>query len=343
MYEVTGAAARAIGPAAPRDKGISPDEHAGQLPPQAGPLQRVLRGRPVQRVADEQRRAGDTAAAAQRVYKRVGTSAILARLVVVAVGAVMLAAWPLKVFSPTANLGLVVVQLSALAYSYLARLWLSYAHPFEAWQRKRGEAELLRTAYFGEVVRAAGSVQEGELPLLPLQLEYFRRYQLELQKGYYARRAEAHARRAGMQRSYRLLARVAVVLLLMAGIVYSLLSMRGIVPMVDYSQQYFGASIVMLMSGISSALASVSLMSFDERNAVRYRTMAENLAYLAGSALSEARTAAAQGDPAPVLDFVRRVHELMSVEHREWLLLHDIAPLLEAQTARNVHMRLRRS
>src|SRR5262249_42697326 len=80
---------------------------------------------------------------------------------------------------------------------------LARALPFDSWMKARAQAEDARIELFRRVMDAvdpapgAGARQGGELKLLPLKLEYFRRYQLDLQRHYYAGRGQQHEEAAG--------------------------------------------------------------------------------------------------------------------------------------------------
>ena len=64
-----------------------------------------------------------------------------------------------------------------------------------------------------------------------------------------------------------------------------------------------------------------SLMDLDERNVSRFLTTSENLQFLAETALPRARVAATNGNADEVLAFIDRVHQQISSEHSEWILL----------------------
>src|SRR6185295_18872427 len=80
--------------------------------------------------------------------------------------------------------------------------------------------------------------------------------------------------------------------------------------------------IVLGLGTIASALYGLgtarSLMDLDERNASRFLTTFQNLVFLTKTALPGARDAARANDADGVAAFVKRVHEQISSEHREW-------------------------
>jgi hypothetical protein len=81
-------------------------------------------------------------------------------------------------------------------------------------------------------------------------------------------------------------------------------------------------------SALLGATASRSLMDLDERNASRYLTTAANLDYVA-EGLDAIRERAAAGDEASVHSFVARIQDMVSSEHREWVVLREVVPRMD--------------
>ncbi|MEX2374512.1 MAG: hypothetical protein WD942_02870, partial [Dehalococcoidia bacterium] len=78
------------------------------------------------------------------------------------------------------------------------------------------------------------------------------------------------------------------------------------------------AAIGVVGAAVASYAAALETISQDGHNAERYeRTLAGLIALRVH--LDEVRLSAAAGDREPMLRFVDAVHELLSVEHREWL------------------------
>ena len=181
-------------------------------------------------------------------------------------------------------------------------------------------------------MEAKETAGEGELPALPLQLEYFRRYQLDVQRRYYDGRQAQH--RAAAWRSNHLLTFSAVLtgVTIVIGVVIALNLGQRVIDWPDWLDQVISLvepaklnRIVLATGVVASALYGLgvarSLMDLDERNASRYKVVAENLEFLAAKKLPAARQAAAAGDHAAVLNFVEAVQDQISSEHREWISL----------------------
>jgi arylsulfatase A-like enzyme len=185
------------------------------------------------------------------------------------------------------------------------------------------------------------------LPLLPLQLEFFRRHQLDVQRKYYHERGKQHARAVWRASAVRWLATLLVVMAAMPFIatffgfdVGSWFATMGL-PVwgreLDFQQRFF---LALSTSGaaLQGWLAAMGLMNQDERNANRYAATASNLDALAERPLDEARVAAARDDSASVRTFIALAQEQISSEHREWVDLRSIAPALSLERLKELSL-----
>lgn len=311
---------------------LRPELHAGPLPAEAGALKRVLERAELKDIVARYRTADAAAVVAQRRYKRIGRLGLYATTVATLVGAFFLL--PIEPWLRGAPAAMAsTVQVLALVVAFLASRLLAVGSPFDAWMKKRAEAEIARIALFEEVGRANETAREGELDLLPLKLEYFRRYQLEVQRRYYHGRGAQH--RAAAWRNNRWLSVSLLVTVVSIGIgaiaaLHIAAAWGAAVPgwMLQWFSGLAGPQANRLALGLGTIASGLyglgvarSLMDLDERNASRFLTTADNLEYLAANGLAGAREAAAAGRQDDVLAFIRRVQEQISSEHREWIAL----------------------
>ena len=172
-------------------------------------------------------------------------------------------------------------------------------------------------------MQADEPVRDGEMPLLPLQLEYYRRYMLDSQLAYYTARGAKFELTQDV-REFR-------------GWIFNLagvpLTIVVIAAWFGGDEMFFSATaalasfIGMFASTFSSLDSSLKLLLQDERNAGRYETTAANLKFLRDSYLDSARAAAVQGNREGILSFVAAVDEQIAAEHRDWALLQRMAQL----------------
>jgi hypothetical protein len=175
---VTQAAIGVIGEDDPEaDWFLQPKEHADKLPPEAGALARVLRSDAIRQIMARYTDFDTRANAAQAVYKKRSRQAIRARLIAILIGGLFLL--------PIGGAGLAgaVAVKAALAVQYVClaaalglAAYISVGRLFKRWMEARAEVELARLALFDQGMEAREEAQPGELPLLPLKLEYVRRY-----------------------------------------------------------------------------------------------------------------------------------------------------------------------
>jgi len=146
------------------------------------------------------------------------------------------------------------------------------------------------------------------IPLLSHQLEYFRRFQFDVQMSYYRTRQYEHERSANRTLE---IAALAVFLGALA---------TGLSGGLGFIQDNLVSIAAVGVVGV--ALASYALtretITQDRRNADRYAGTYEAL-LLVGSRLDEVRTAVALGNRQALLRFVSATHEQLSVENRQWM------------------------
>jgi hypothetical protein len=358
--DVTQAAIRALGANHSDDYVLQPEKHAGDLPAEAGALARVLSSEHVGGIIAAYRAADTAAIAHQGTYKQLGRQGLQAILVAAIFGGLSL--WLLGLegwFNPAELLQIfrgppIVIdpqdpaskipfdlrlQISLALYVVLAGqfLWISDGflaawrirrqRLFDKWNEERGLAERHRRELFEAVTSAEEPVRDGEAPLLPLQLEYFRRFQLDVQSAYYRRRGDQHREAAngskGLSGQVWRLANApgtpVIVFVIVIGILFTPSLPASLVSLLLTGLSLAGV----LGVGFSNYFAGVSALNQDRLNAARYYIAANNLNYLYDHRLEPARADAAAGDRAAVKKFVDDVNAQISTEHKEWYLLHD--------------------
>lgn len=346
MHELTAAAIEAIGPQRPVDWKLAPKTHAGSLKDSvnAGPLIRILQRPDLEQIIDAYEAADQAALVAQARYKRVARLAAIASFLAIALAAVMLLPRTGGV-SEGMTTTAVGAQFVCLAVSMLASLWLGWRKPFEAWMQQRAEAETQRIRLFRRVTEADEPTNANELPLLPLQLEYFRRFQLDVQRLYYDKRGRQH--RAAVRR--RLIWRGIALLLILCAALPVLWTLQGkdwlppavtpllvaMPPKTELAQRLF-LSLGLIGGAMQGLLAAQSLISYDERNGARYHDTWQNLEALSGRPLDEARNAAAGGQRERALTLIALAHGQISSEHREWVSLRSVSPELSLDRLRDL-------
>ena len=178
----------------------------------------------------------------------------------------------------------------------------------EEWMRSRAEAETHRIRYFTLTTNCQPvSSGESEIPLPLLQLEFFRRYQLDVQLNYYKKRAEEHRKAAHATLS---LEGWAIFLSAIAT------GVAGFSAMLEPRLASI-AAIGIVGTSLGLLASTKEQISQDRRNAERYSRTYKSLQSVA-TKLDEVRNAAATRACEPLRAFVAAVHEQLSLEHRQW-------------------------
>lgn len=323
-----------IGQNAFDDWQLRPKVHASELPAEAGALKRVLERDDIQRIVDDFTVADARAVSAQRWYKFWGRLGIYAVALATIIGTTMVLRLDQKFGIEIKYLAL-ILQYSFLALAFIISQWLILKSPFQTWMKNRGKAEILRIDLFDKVSQANEPSQDGELALLPLQLEYFRRYQLDVQLSYYKKRGGEHMKASGHTSRAKILNFIFILLWVgiagFAGLFYAdqnsviqLPTWLKAFPLTDLEPFVMAAGII--VASIHTARMAKSLMNLDERNAARYEITSANLDTLSAIDLPNARAAAKVGDRQAVFNFIEKVQSQISSEHQEWVLIREHAP-----------------
>lgn len=310
-------ARKAIGLSQPDEDWIlKPEQHANSLHDEAAPLVTILSSSNINSIIKKYKDADEKAIEAQRKYKTISLYGILSASAAALIGAVLLF---LKSSSIPGSFLYNIIESNetlilsaegvALGFAVLFAYLLKHNKYFIKWMNQRAEAETNRIRFFNFVCLYDG-LEHNEndcIELYQLQLEYFVRYQLEVQLRYYKGRGEQHAKAASKLISFG------------GGITFLIVlatAMTGAFH--DYELGTAFALIGVAAPVILSAHGKLKLISQDERNALRYSNTYNRLLDLEGK-LSDVRNKISKGERDELIKFVKSVNNEISVEHREWI------------------------
>ena len=177
---------------------IEPTRHADNLQKRAPQLAAILQSSEVSTEAQRYERSDTEAVAVQNQYKVLVSRANLFVFYSSVLSALVLAAngW---LQDPNRARAVAAIGVAAVVCAALARMWLTQAEGnqlFERWMENRATAETMRLEYFrlaATMTHNAGEgSSKGEVPLELMQLEYFRRFQLDVQLAFYEGRGKQH-------------------------------------------------------------------------------------------------------------------------------------------------------
>lgn len=312
--ELVKAAINAIGQGAPEDYKIAPRDHAKLLADKAPALAEILESSEVAAIVDGYDQDNSDAESAQQAFRATAKKANVAVFAATCLGAAILVTVPLVPHS-WVKAALIVLSICSLVCGALASMWLFKVREgnlLEKWMTARAAAETMRLNYF-LLITNAPSLAASAIPLPLLQLEYFRRYQLEIQRAFYRNRGRDHERDAGKMLGISafavLMASVA------AGLGGFLAGAAG--PGAD-SRWVALAALGTFAAALSSFASAQESLGQDRRNADLYSKTLEALNLIWGR-IDRVRNSAARGEQGPVQEFVAAVHEQLSLEHRQWM------------------------
>ncbi len=300
------AAGDAIGEGKEDDYVIAPTKHADQLAEQAPALAKILRRSEISTVARLYEEKDAEARQAQAVFKRMARRANWAVLLTACFSTLLLMTVPLAVLSKgwlQMLLGICGIVAGGLGSMWLFRV--RDGNLLERWMTARAGAETRRIEYFELSTSMKDDCEGGYIPLPLLQLEYFRRYQLEVQKVYYRRRGAEHERSADK-------------ILTLSSIAVAVAAIATGIGGWWSGQLVWMAGIGVFATSLGSFASAKEAVNQDRRNTERYRRTREALEGLSAR-LDDVRDTAAQGEREPLQKFVAAVNEQLSLEHRQWL------------------------
>jgi hypothetical protein len=341
-----GAAETAIGDDDPhRDWDLQPEAHANTLPPEAGALKRVLQSPEIKHIMQRYSECDREAVRQQARYRRALNILLVLAYSTALSGLFASSVHLILTYVPDIQPLLVLIHLALLLGLALVAAWVNRAIPREKWLAARGEAEQLRVALFDHVLAADQAVEDAELPLLPLKLAYFRRYQLDIQLRYMGGRGTQLARTVGLP-LWLTLAMIAIAIFV-AGF--------GLAFLAHVADEY-GLPVpdwILLATRMESAertaswafpllaLSTVYAFMLSQRRGVseearagtRYLAIFKNLNFLKEAAYEEVRRRAEDGDRATVASFVGLVHGLMIAEQSQWISFQSLVDHKDALLA----------
>ena len=303
-------AAGIIGSGSPGDYPLSPVEHAEQLKTSAPKLAALLtRSAPVE-LARQYADADTEALAAERTFKRWVIRANWAVLATATVSALLMAvallAGTLGGLTQTTLIVLALIGVAAGGIASMSLFRVKEGRLLEDWMTARARAETKRLSYFSYIVNS--SVQPLDLHLELLKLEYFRRYQLDLQLAYYKTRRSGH--RNSAERTLSISAGSVLVAAIASGAAGVLGALR--------SEWAALGSLAVFGAALQAFAASRESINQDRRNAERYDNTAQALQGLR-ERLDDVRLGISAGSTSVLGEYVGAVQDQLSLEHRQWL------------------------
>lgn len=303
-----------IGVGQPDDYVIAPTRHAERFRDKAPALAAVLSSGGLMAVAGRYENEDADAGAAQSRFRNVFKRANATTLATAILISLVLVVGMLAAYLPDAldTVLFIVLAIGSVIVGGLASkdlFIIKQGKLLEDWMSKRAFAETARLDYFDAVTKSSTPKSASDTaPITLLKLEYFRRFQLDVQRAYYRQRGNEHREEADTTLSWSAWAVAG------AGMATGLAGVLGIVN----SGLAAIAALGTVFAGLSTFAAMREAVFQDRRNAERYERTFKVLDDL-HKRLKDVREAVHKAGDKPLADFVEAVHEQLSLEHRQWL------------------------
>jgi len=315
-------ASAAVGAGRPEDYVLSPAAHAAELQASAPELAALLMHSRLTELARQFEEADAEALAAQRRFRTWMGRANRAVLATATGSALVMAIGLLEPSLGAATkpllIGFALLSVGCGAFASMALYQVKQGRLLEDWMTARARAETHRLSYFTAVVNE--SADPLDVRLEQLKLEYFRRYQLDLEIAFYRNRRNDHRRSS--ERTLTIAAASVLVASVASGA-------AGILGALATEWAALGA-LAVFGAALQSFAAAQEGVGQDRRNAERYQRTLEALRSLRAR-LDDVRTAVAGGSRPALVEYVAAVQDQISLEHRQWL---DAAESTQAAVGR---------
>jgi len=294
---------------------LNPSEHTGMYEKEAPELAKVLKATEIVSIAKEYKRWDIKANNAQNVFKRwsgLANGAIFLTAFFTAglVASGIFASFP-NISDAIINYTIGTLSVASIVSSFSAGICIRIINKgnlLGTWMKDRAEAETQRLYYFDLITHDTEEDDKKYLRSTLLKLEYFRRFQLDVQLIYYKVRGKEH----------KLASSKAQTLMLMAmGLVTLINGLAGVLGIIDEKLVIFSA-VALISNAFATKIGFTEAVNQDKRNAERYERTWSILNNLWGK-LDEVRIGITKGKYSILNSYVESVHEQLSLEHRQWL------------------------
>ncbi len=306
-----------------------------ELPDEARPLRALIMSPAAETIVEERIEASKTADKCQKSYKFWGRLAVLATLIGASVGIVWVIQDAFTGFKAEGWQWLFFFEAAIALFGVTVTKRLTRGNFHMRWMRARVTSEQTRRQFFDYICLSPqladfDTSQRFRVDLLSLQLEYFRRYQLDLQYNYFCLKARTHRRITRFFKTYGLLAGSVGLVAMGAAFpeqlddekVLMFFDKEAFLAGVDQIDRIVWLVIAMILPFFQTAMIDLGSLDNNVKNATRYKLMKQHLEGYRGR-LDEVRRAAAAGRADVVAAYITEINDLLSHENAEWSEVHQ--------------------
>ena len=304
-------AQRIVGNGKPDEDRITPTLHADVFEKESPEFAAILRSSHVGVTAKDYEEKDQTAIDAQCEFD---TSFNRSNLMVLSTSTIIVLLILAGIFFPNWK---IMVSLGVLSFvsgfgaSYYLNL-IRQGRLLENRRLSRARAEAARLEYFISIARYPDQWEVGPLMDL-LKLEYFRRFQLDVQNRYYVNSSKKNSK---LWRKDLKLSSMAI------GGAGTIAAFAGFAGGFIGARYAAVATIGTLFTAINTFATTREDVQHHQRNAERYARTKDALVEIYKT-IDYVRAAVAKDGEKPLMDFIDAVHEQLLAEHKQWLKLEE--------------------
>ncbi|HEY0426453.1 MAG TPA: SLATT domain-containing protein [Pyrinomonadaceae bacterium] len=304
-----------IGTSADDDYILAPIEHAKEYKDTASDLADILISSAVEGTAEQYVERDKIAIAAQAEFRRIFERANKLIFATAIFSALVLA---VSIVFPAIPHNPLVKQILLVGFSLLTAIFgalasrdlniINNGELLKDWTAKRSDAEGHRLDYFYQIAQSIHQTTKGSIPVDLLKLEYFRRYQLDMQMAFYRSKSQANKE---MSKKILFSSSLAIAGASMAT------AFAGVLGAINGGFAAIAAFGTIFIAFSSYSATREEIYQY-RRNAERYDRTLKILEDIRKK-IDHVRQAVFLAGQKPLTDFIDAVHEQLSLEHSQWL------------------------
>jgi cellulose biosynthesis protein BcsQ len=302
-----------IGPSDKGDYQIAPLTHAAEFESKAPEFAAILKtsrvGFAAKDYEDKDQKAMEAKEEFNRIFSRSNLAVFLTSLMIVLFLAV-------GILNPGQKILFLIFGLLSFMSGSIASYYLNVLKQgklLDNWMSSRARAETARLNYFLTVAKTPNAGGGNTIELI--KLEYFRRFQLDVQLNFYGGASKRHLIEARKTLSWSS---------------FAVAGAGTITALAAFSSAFFDlrfaavAALGTLFAALNTYVTTRQDVFQNQRNADTYARTEEALIEIY-KRIDDVRVAVFADGPKPLLNFIDAVNEQLLVEHKQWLDLETDA------------------
>ncbi len=296
---------------------LDPDQHLETYEKEAPFFASILRSSMISTILGEYQHADKRAIDAKKVFNKWANALIWTTFITTFFTTGLLASSSFDLFfgadSSLSSLLIIIFSLAGVAAAAVGTgcaQHIKNSKLLGKFMGARAEAEKLRMQYFEELAVAVPKDETDPVNLTDhLKLEFFRRFQLDVQLSFFSEKGIVHQKVAS---KLLLISTIAVMCVLFIN------GIAGIAGIIGESQMTVIAAFAIIAQAVSNMVLNKEAIGQDRQNTERYECARKDLNMLKRKT-DQVHEKLDEGDLTILQNYIAAVHEPILSEHRQWL------------------------